>query len=128
MSSTTKRAARRAAAPAKDVSITALYAEFERADATCKAIPSEKEKEWVRALEIACKLAEKIASLPAANLGEMLLKIRIAAWDCGVPHANLEDLDLWQPSGDSCRNGLEYEVLASLRADLDRLRVSTGAQ
>jgi hypothetical protein len=104
-------------------SVTDLYKLFEAAHAAYKAIPDSEEagkKGWERALNKADCLANLIAKAPAYNVTEMLLKIRVAAWNIGdTKYKRLEDLDRWKPGLFS--NGAEYETLASLRGDLRRL-------
>jgi len=102
-------------------SIRSLYAKFERAEAAYRAIPDTEEKRWERALDKAIRLARQIVRAPATNVAEMLLKIRIAAWDIGdTKYERLEELDRWKPTRLS--RGAQYDALATLRDDLRRLQ------
>ena len=115
------QAARKPAARSAGVTITTLYTEFEKAHTAYRAIPDAEEKRWERALAKVCRLAAKIVRTPALDITEMLLKIRVAAWEIGdTRYEQLEELDSWKPTRYS-REG-EYHALASLRDDLQAMR------
>lgn len=120
--------AKRGAARQKGGSITTLYQDFERAVAFYNAMPKDKDgPKFDRAVDRAARIAEKIAVQPAASVAEMLLKIRVAAWDIGdMRYEHLEDLDGWKPTRFS--PGLEHQVLASLRADLSHVVFVAGGR
>ncbi|HEY7243374.1 MAG TPA: hypothetical protein VH678_05765 [Xanthobacteraceae bacterium] len=110
-------------------SVSILYWRFEELYAAYIAIPKIKFEKWDRALQECEMCAEAVISAPAADIHEMLFKIRLAIWRGVVlalqrldprrfdsPH--FADIDHWQSPID--RNGF-YKALASLRDDLQRL-------
>ena len=108
--------------------ITQLYADFERAHATYRAIVDDdraSQRRWESAIDRCARLARRIADMPAGSLAEMQLKIRVALWDMGSRYQDLADLDTWRPGQDvlSCSE-VEHHVLVSLRGDLERLRAA----
>ena len=104
-------------------SIKSLYTQFEEAEAAYKAVPEAEEKRWQRALDKQIRLARQIVRAPAADVAEMLLKVRVAAWDIGdLKYERLEELDGWKPTRLS--RGAEYDALATLREDLKRLQAA----
>jgi hypothetical protein len=104
--------------PDGDTTISALYKVFEQAVRSYLAIPSAEDKEkFERGLDEAAAIAERIVRLPAADINDMLVKIRMVAWDRGERFTSLAELDLWEPEDE----GLEFDALVSLRDDLRQL-------
>jgi hypothetical protein len=104
--------------PDGDTTISALYKEFEQAVTSYLAIPSAEDKEkFERGLDEAAAIAERIVRRPAADINDMLVKIRMVAWDRGERFTSLAELDLWEPEAE----GLEFDALVSLRDDLRQL-------
>lgn len=101
--------------------VTRLYGKFERAFAVMTAQKTSSpaaEKAFERKVRNCSNLAWAITKAPAANIAEMLLKIKIAGWAIGVPHKNkLDNLDNWQAGG-MMAPGEECYTLTSLRDDL----------
>jgi hypothetical protein len=108
--------------------VTQLYGRFVRAHATMSAdnspsrkLPAKlKQSAFDRKVARCAALAAAIEEAPAFSIAEMLLKIKVAGWDIGIPHKTLDDLDNWQPDGFIASGG-ECFALASLRDDLRRL-------
>jgi len=108
------------------MTITELYARFEKAEAAYRAVPDTEGKgkePWERALDKAVGLADRIVRAPANSVAEILLKRRVAIWDIGEKkYERLEELDRWRPTRLS--QGAEYHALATLRDDLSRLQAA----
>jgi hypothetical protein len=101
--------------------ITALYAEFERALAALEAEPYPRSgtgaKQYDRALERCCDLSVRIIATPAdpANpIPDMLLKIKVGGWWNGTS----APLDAWT----SCADLDITACLVSIREDLRHLQ------
>jgi len=110
--------------------ITALYRDFEAAHSAVQEAPDAKVDV---SIEKCRKIAADIVKLPAQNIDEMILKIRIAlrcagpllsgetlasidAWKAGVPGEHRPD---YEPE--------QFDCLCSLRDDLLRLAAGSGA-
>lgn len=110
-------------------SIPQLYAQLERAYAAMQALSKSEEssaenKRWERAVSRCCTLSDKIATAPASNVAEILIKLRVVAFDAGSMNpggtsGTLADYDRWEPGG--LDNGTQYEAIASVRDDLVRM-------
>src|SRR6266705_42482 len=109
----------------KHRSITDWYRDFERAHAAYQGITDTEgtgKIRWERLLDQCARIARRIVNARADNVGEMLLKIRVAVWDIGdIKYQRLEDLDRWRPTRFS--PGAEHDALASLRDDLRRVQL-----
>jgi hypothetical protein len=113
-------------------SITELYAMFVKVHDSCRVAEVElnavgeggaAQKEFERLLEKCSRIARRLVRTPAADIDEILLRLRVTAWDIGhFRYARLEDLDRWRP--DRFSKGIEYEALAATRDDLVRLRAA----
>src|SRR5271155_5987715 len=105
----------------RGVSIEQLYEAFEKAHAAYLiADKGLEEPREARALKKCDNIGRRIASRSAADIREMLLKIKIAGWFVdGV--SSLEKLENWTPM--RFRKGEELDVLVSLRDDIRRLWV-----
>jgi hypothetical protein len=114
-------------------SISGLYRDFEQLWAASQAIPDTTDAErqrWECVMAKCSRIASQIVKASASNIDEMLIKIRVAAWDIGdaweksdLSHKSqkhLEELDRWTPSQQL--KGAEYHALVSLRGDLHRLK------
>jgi|SRR5215468_2106509 len=110
-------------------SIAALYRHFEAAHS---ALQEESETEGNVA---ACrKLAAGIVKLPAQNIDEMILKIRVALRCAGALRSGetLASIDGWK-AGEPGDHRPDYEAeqfdcLCSLRDDLLRLAAGSGTE
>jgi hypothetical protein len=110
-------------------SITALYRDFEAAH---NALQEEPETEGNVA--VCRKIAAGIVKLPAENIDEMILKIRIALRCTGaLPSSEtLASIDGWK-AGEPGDHRPDYEpeqfdCLCSLRDDLLRLAAGSGTE
>ena len=99
-------------------SIPQLFAEFERAVVAMDAVPVAKSvpfkgtKEFNRAVDACVRLAKRIVVLPAADVGEMLIKIKVAGWSGEA--RPLDQLENWKPT--RFARGEVFDCLVSLRA------------
>lgn len=123
-------------------SITALYTEFEAAHqkfrkawATLQTVgdlnvDGPENKSFSRACTKSNKIANQLVRTPAASMGEIMLKLRVVAWqeaDISLEDSRLcstrplEDFDQWLARG---KPGPDREravhILAELQADLRR--------
>jgi hypothetical protein len=103
--------------------ITDLYKKFEKTYARFQAIAraegsGEISKAGDRALDRCGSIARQIASAPARDIDELLLKLRATIWD--VDSRPLDQIDNWKPA--PYELGAEYGFLSSLRRDLLRLK------
>jgi hypothetical protein len=107
-------------------SIPQLFAEFERAVVAMDAVPVAKSvpfkgtKEFNRAVDACVRLAKRIVVLPAADVGEMLIKIKVAGWSGEA--RPLDQLENWKPT--RFARGEVFDCLVSLRADLRRMQAA----
>jgi hypothetical protein len=110
-------------------SIPDLYGQLERAYAVMQAQSKCQEntpehKRWQRTVDRVCRLAEKIATAPATNVAEVLIKLRVVAFDAGSVNPGgtdgaLADYDRWEPG--NLDSGTQMEAIASIRNDLVRM-------
>jgi hypothetical protein len=107
-------------------SLPQLYAQLERATSIVRAWPAATDPNasttaFDRAVDKCCRIAEKIAVAPARNVAEILIKLRVAAWQAanGPAAKSLADLDHWYPG--EFEKGAEWHTLASVRDDLVRI-------
>jgi hypothetical protein len=117
-------AVRKPRVEATTASVSDLYKAFAEAVAALALVTDQDQRRWERAVDVCGKLAQRIAAAPAADVDEMLLKIRVAGWALGRPHKRLEDLDRWEPAQPP-RGACGYEeqiTLASIREDLRRMQ------
>jgi hypothetical protein len=110
-------------------SITALYRDFEAAHS---ALQEEPETEGNVA--VCRKIAAAIVKLPAENIDEMIIKIRIALRCTGALRSGetLASIDGWK-AGEPGDHRPDYEpeqfdCLCSLRDDLLRLAAGSGTE
>src|SRR5262249_23326602 len=110
-------------------SITALYRDFEAAH---NAVQEEPETEGNVA--VCRRIAARIVKLPAENIDEMILKIRIALRCIGALRSGetLASIDGWK-AGEPGDHRPDYEpeqfdCLCSLRDDLLRLAAGSGTE
>jgi hypothetical protein len=104
-------------------SITALYAEFQKAHAAYWACTyprdDARQKQCDAAIDKAAVIAQRIEKTPADSVDEMLIKVRLMIWDMGLRDSkNLDALHRWRPSYP------DDVGLASLRDDLRRLQAA----
>jgi hypothetical protein len=108
-------------------SITDLYAQFVRAHDAHRAVEAcpeggAEQKEFERLLKRCCGIAERLMKAPATSIDEMLLRLRVCAWDgAEMKYTRLEELDRWRPT---TSDGAEYQVLFAIRCDLLRLQAA----
>ena len=107
-------------------SITAFYRDFEAAH-----IALQEEAETEKHVAVCRKIAAGIVKLPAENIDEMILKIRIALRCAGALRSGetLASIDGWK-AGEPSDHRPDYEpeqfdCLCSLRDDL--LRLAAGS-
>ncbi len=110
-------------------SITALYRDFEAAH---RGVQEEPETEGNVA--VCRKIAAAIVKLPAENIDEMILKIRVALRCTGALWSGetLASIDGWK-AGEPGDHRPDYEpeqfdCLCSLRDDLLRLAAGSGTE
>src|SRR5215468_1715882 len=110
-------------------SITGLYRDF---DAAHSAVQEEAETKGNVA--VCRKIAAGIVRLPAENIDEMILKIRIALRCAGTLRSGetLASIDGWK-AGEPSDHRPDYEAeqfdcLCSLRDDLLRLAAGSGTE
>src|SRR5258708_31173187 len=112
-------------------SITALYRDFEAAHSAAQGGREAKEEVAIAKCR---NIAAEIVKLPAENIDEMILKIRVALRCAGALRSGetLASIDGWK-AGEPGDHRPDYEpeefdCLCSLRDDLLRLAAGAGTE